>query len=57
MKRWHYLAMAAAAVAAGGYFYVQDGQALKDWFSSSSSRKVLTFSGGSQWHTMERLGG
>ena len=56
MKRWHYLALAAAAVAAGGYLYLQGGPALGNLFSSGSGRKLLSASGGSLWRTIERPG-
>jgi hypothetical protein len=48
--------MGAAVLAAGGYLYVQEGPALKNWFSSSSTRNLLAVSAGSQWHTLERPG-
>ena len=56
VKRWHYFTLAAAAVAAGGYLYVQGGSVLGNLFSSSSGRKLLSVAGGSQWHTIERPG-
>ena len=56
MKRWHYLALAAGAAAAGGYLYLQGGRALGNLFSSRGARSMLAASGGPQWHTMGRPG-
>jgi hypothetical protein len=55
VKRWKYFALAAAVLAAGGYFYLQGGSALGSLFSSSSGRKILAM-GGSSWHSMARPG-
>lgn len=56
VKRWHYFAMGAAVLAAGGYWYLQDGAAIRNWFSSSSPRNLLAVSAGSQWHRLDRPG-
>ena len=54
MKRWHYFALAAAAVAGGVYLYLQDGAALGNVFTSAVGHAGAIVGGG--WHTIQRPG-
>ncbi len=54
MKRWHYLALAAAILAVGVYLYVRSGTALGSLFSSGLERASAGSATGSQWHAIER---
>jgi hypothetical protein len=54
VKRWHYVAL-AAALAVAGYLYVQGGTVLGKLLSSSSGRGAGPLSAG-QWHTIQRPG-
>jgi hypothetical protein len=56
VKRWQYLALAAAAVAGGIYLYLQSGAALGNVFSSVSGHAGAMVKDGSPWHTIERPG-
>jgi hypothetical protein len=58
VKRWHYIALAAAAAAGAVYLYTQGGgQALLNLFSGNLGQAGATASSGhTQWHTVQRPG-
>lgn len=56
MKRWHYFALSAAALAGGVYLYLQGGAALGGMFSSVSGHAGAFVKGGSSWHRIDRPG-
>ncbi len=56
MKRWPYLMLGAAVVAAGAYFYLGGGTALGNLLTSAAGSTGSAAATRSRWHTVERPG-